>query len=193
MPRLPALPALAAALAVSLAGPAMAHPLAGGGLAAGLAHPLLGIDHLLAMLAVGLWAWQGGRVTRWTLPIAFPLAMAAGAGLGLAGLALPAIEAGVAASVLVLGLLILLAVRAPLAPSLALVAGFAILHGHAHAAELPVSASPALYAAGFLATTALLHVAGLGLGQGLEAPRLAWGLRAGGAAIAIAGVVLLAT
>lgn len=182
----------AAALALTLATPALAHPLAGGGLVAGLAHPLLGMDHLLAMLAVGLWAAQGGRAARWALPVAFPLAMALGAVLGLAGMALPAVEAGTAASVLVLGLLVALAVRAPLAAGTALVAGFAVLHGHAHAAELPISASPVLYALGFLATTALLHLTGLALGTGLRLERLAWAVRACGAAIATAGMVMLA-
>jgi urease accessory protein len=180
-----------AALASMLAAPAMAHELAGTGLAAGLTHPLLGMDHLLAMLAVGLWAAQGGRAARFALPVAFPLAMALGAGLGLAGLALPAVEAGIAASVLVLGLLIALAVRAPLPAGAALVAGFAILHGHAHAAELPAAASPALYAAGFLAATALLHFTGLALGTSLRAERLAWAVRCCGAGIAVAGVAML--
>lgn len=181
--------ALAATATVLAAAPAHAHSLtaAGAGLAAGAAHPLLGFDHLLAMLAVGLWAGQSGGRSCWIVPAAFVSTMVAGAGLGMAGVALPMVEAGIAASVLVLGLLILTARRLPLAGGVALVGAFALFHGHAHGTELPAAADIAAYAAGFVAVTAALHILGLALGTAL---RRDWATRAVGAGITAAGLAL---
>ena len=184
-------PALALVFALAAA-PALAHPDHGAAsLASGLAHPLGGLDHLLAMLAVGLFAARQPGDARWMLPTGFVLAMLAGGALSAAGIALPALEAAIAASVLVLGVLIARLARLPLTAALPLVATFALFHGHAHHAEM--GAGPALaYTLGFALATAALHLAGLGLARLLpdtRAGRLA--LRVGGGAIAGAGVVLL--
>lgn len=184
-------PALALVLALAAA-PALAHPDHGtASLASGLAHPLGGLDHLLAMLAVGLFAARQRGGARWMLPAGFVLAMLGGAALSAAGIALPAVETGIAASVLVFGLLIASLARLPLAAALPLVAAFALFHGHAHHAEMGAGSAFA-YTAGFALATAALHLAGLGLARLLpdtRAGRLA--LRVGGGAIAGAGVVLL--
>lgn len=184
-------PALALVFALAAA-PALAHPDHGAAsLASGLAHPLGGLDHLLAMLAVGLFAARQPGDARWMLPTGFVLAMLAGAALSAAGIALPAVEAAIATSVLVLGVLIARLASLPLTAALPLVATFALFHGHAHHAEM--GAGPALaYTLGFALATAALHLAGLGLARLLpdtRAGRLA--LRVGGGAIAGAGVVLL--
>lgn len=161
--------------------------------AAGFAHPFAGLDHLLAMLAVGLYAATRAGTMRWALPATFVVAMLGGAGIGATGLALPAVEAGIAASVLVLGLLIAFMVRLPLAAALPLVALFALLHGHAHHAEMGSSAL-ATYAAGFVIASAILHGIGLIVARWLPATPIARaGERAIGALIAGTGVVLLGT
>ena len=139
-----------------LSGPALAHPSG----VSGFMHPFAGLDHLLAMLAVGLWASQLGGRWRWTVPLAFVTAMSAGA---LSGMNFSFVEPMVAASVLALGLLVALQVRIYLSGA-ALAAAFAVFHGMAHAAELPVGAEPAGYFAGFILATALLHGAGILLG-----------------------------
>ncbi|UVE17519.1 HupE/UreJ family protein [Pseudomonas sp. LS44] len=140
---------------------AFAHPGHGdSGLAAGLAHPVFGLDHLLAMLAVGLWAAQQQGAARWALPSAFVASMLLGGLLGFEGLQLPFMETGIAASVLALGLLVALAVRPPLVLALMVTALFASAHGVAHGLELPALTSPWGYAAGFIAATAALHGAG---------------------------------
>ena len=182
----------AAILALSVAGTAQAHIISaqGGGLGAGFAHPFTGLDHMLAMIAVGLWASQLGGRARWAVPLAFMGAMMVGAGLALAGVRLPMVATGIASSVLVLGLLIAFAARLPVAMSAILVGAFAVFHGHAHGNELPQAASEALYGAGFLLATGALHVFGLALGAQMH--RLlkpAW-LRALGSGIAAAGLVL---
>lgn len=190
-----ALPAAAALLFPALA---HAHPGHDGheltwDFSAGAAHPLSGLDHLLAMVAVGLWAAQLGGRARWLVPAAFVGVMALGGALGQSGVVVvPGVEQGIAASVLVLGLLIAAAVRLPVAAGMALVGGFAVFHGFVHGAEMPAAASGLSYGAGFVAATALLHTAGVGLGLlagnfSTRATRFAgWG-------IAAAGVVLLAT
>lgn len=180
--------ALAAAL-VALAGAAEAHVFgaAGAGWAQGLAHPFSGLDHLLAMVAVGAWAAQMGGRAVWLLPLAFPVAMAAGAALALMGVAVPGIEAGVAASVVVLGVLVALAARPAPAVGAAVVALFALLHGHAHGSELPEAANAVAYALGFVTATLVLHGVGFALGG---IPRAL--VRAAGAASAVAGLVLVA-
>ncbi len=173
---------------------AEAHGIGGdaAGMLAGIAHPLSGWDHALAMIGVGLWAAQSGRVARWSLPASFLAAMAVGGVLGLAGFALPAVEIGIALSLLALGIAIVAAARPAAWLGMALVAAFAVFHGHAHGAELPAGESGALYGAGALLATAALHAAGLGLG-GL-ATRLSGGvaLRMLGGALSAAGLLLLA-
>jgi urease accessory protein len=135
-----------------------------GGFASGFAHPIFGYDHLLAMLAVGIWGAQMGGRAVWTLPVTFPLIMAFGGVLGMAGLYLPAVETGIALSVLVLGLAIAFAWR-PFEPvALLIIAVFAILHGYAHGQELPEAVDPTAYSAGFVIATGGIHVVGIGIG-----------------------------
>src|SRR5215831_13226401 len=141
---------------------AFAHP--GIGDAHGFAHPLGGLDHILAMVTVGILAWQLGGRALWLVPATFILAMAAGGALGMAGVPVPFVELGVAASVIVLGAVVAFARKAPVAIAVGLVGVFAIFHGHVHAAEMPLDASGGAYAAGFLLATALLHAAGIALG-----------------------------
>jgi urease accessory protein len=174
---------------VLCAAPAFAHPFHGmhGGLSAGLTHPLLGFDHLLAMIAVGLWAAQRGGRALWLAPLAFVGAMALGGVAGFAGAMLPAGEHLVAGSVLALGLLLLLPRTPALGPGVALIALFGACHGFAHASELPHEASAFSYAAGFLLATAALHAAGVIGGTRLNAA----GLRATGIPIALAGAWML--
>jgi urease accessory protein len=146
---------------------ALAHPGLGDahGFAHGFAHPLGGFDHVLAMVAVGLFAWQlGGRALA-LVPATFVLVMAAGGALGMAGVAVPGVEIGITASVIVLGAIVALRVKPPLAIATGLVALFAIFHGHAHGTEMPLDAAGAYYAAGFLLATALLHAGGIALGM----------------------------
>ncbi|MEO3471579.1 HupE/UreJ family protein [Roseomonas sp. CAU 1739] len=184
-PRL--LRASALILPILAAGPALAHGGHAEGLAAGFSHPLLGVDHLVAMLAIGLWAAQSGLARAWTLPAAFLAGMAAGIGLGLLT-TLPAwIEPGVAATVLVLGLVVALAVPMRAAVALSLAAGFGLLHGAAHGGE--IGGLVLLTAAGMLAASAVLHAAGFAMGR--VATGRAAVLRAGGAGIAAVGAVLL--
>ena len=171
--------------------PVFAHPghdHAAFSLVAGFAHPFSGLDHLLAFSAIGLWAAQYRRSAAWGLPLLFLLVMALGAVAGVAGIALPGVEMGIAASVVVLGLLLAFAFRIPLWASALLVTAFASLHGYAHGMELPQGASAGLYGLGFIVATALLHLAGLALGKGF-ARKL---VPAIGAAIAASGVYLLA-
>lgn len=171
---------------------ALAHPGHGdNGLLAGLGHPLGGLDHLLAMLAVGLWAAQQQGAARWALPCTFVGTLLIGGLLGFEGLSLPALESGIAASVLALGLAVSLAIRPPLLLAVLATALFALFHGVAHGLELPETSSPWTYAAGFVSATAALHAAGYGLVRLL--PRAAAPLvRAAGAASALAGAWLLA-
>lgn len=154
---------LAGLLIVTLALPAAAHTghADGAGFLHGFLHPLGGIDHLLAMVGVGLWAAQLGGRALWLLPVAFVTMLAGGAVLGMAGVELPLVEAGIAASVAVLGLLVVLNKRVPVAAGMALVGAFAVFHGHAHGAEMPAAAQPLLYGFGFAVATALLHGAGI--------------------------------
>jgi urease accessory protein len=144
---------------------ALAHPGHAHGLVQGFAHPLGGIDHILAMVAVGIFAWQLGGRALWLLPASFVLMMAAGGALGMAGVAVPFVEAGIIASVIVVGAAVALQVKTPVA--VAMVAAFAVFHGHAHGTEMPLDASGALYAAGFMLATALLHMGGIALGMAI--------------------------
>lgn len=189
--RLPA--AVAVGVLLTIVGmPAEAHLLdaSGAGWAQGFGHPFSGLDHILAMVAVGVWAAQTGRPALWVLPVVFPLAMAVGGMMGVAGLPVPGIEAGIAASVLILGLLIAFQAKPPLALSVILVALFAVFHGHAHGTELPQAASPILYGLGFVVATAVLHLIGLSIGYVMRLPKGMLAIRIGGGAIAAAGVML---
>jgi len=154
---------------------------------AGLSHPLGGADHLLAMLAVGLWAGQQGGAARWQAPLAFVALLAVGGALGAAGLWLPGVETGIAASVLALGLLVSLSVRMPTVLAMALTAGFAVFHGFAHGVEAPADGSFWLYGAGFAVATAALHAAGFTLNQHLTSTAR----RVLGAGVAATGGLLL--
>lgn len=162
-----------------------------GGFISGFMHPLSGIDHLLAMVAVGIWGATLGRPLLIALPIAFPMMMVVGGILGISGVPLPYVESGIATSVIVLGLAITAAWRAPVALAVAIVAIFGVFHGYAHGQELPESASPAAYAAGFVLCTGLLHLAGIALGFLKVLPRGAQVLRGCGALIAATGVWIL--
>lgn len=164
---------LAGVLAATLALPAAAHTGHAGDamFLQGVLHPLTGIDHLLTMVAVGIWAAQNGGRAIWMLPAAFIAMLSGGAALGMAGIELPAVEAGIAASVAVLGLLVLLNRRVPVAAAAILVGAFAVLHGHAHGTEMPQTAEPLLYGLGFVLSTATLHGTGIALGLARHIPR----------------------
>jgi urease accessory protein len=192
---LPALALLAVAVALVAAPPAYAHVGgvgAVGGFASGFAHPLLGLDHVVAMVVVGLWGAFLGAPALWLLPVVFPLVMAAGGALGVLGVPIPAVEAGIALSAVVLGALVAFGARLPLWVAAVIVGAFAVFHGHAHGTELPEAADPVTYAAGFVVATGLLHLAGIGLGLLLRWPAGRVAVRAGGGAIALAGLVFLA-
>ena len=178
-------------VAVSLFVPfAAAHSLGahGAGFASGIAHPLAGLDHIFAMIAVGLWAAQLGGRAYWSVPLAFVGMMVLGAVVAAAGLTLPAVESGIAASVLALGLLIAFSARMAIPLSMVLVGVFALFHGHAHGTELPQAASAASYGLGMLLATIGLHATGLG--AGILFQRAAVLLRIGGAMIAAAGAMM---
>jgi len=184
----------AAALALLFAAsPAAAHSGTGlaGGFAAGFQHPLSGWDHLLAMVAVGLWGAFLGRPLIYLLPVTFPLMMVAGAILGMFGLPVPPVEIGIAVSVIVLGGCIAAAWRAPTAFAILIVAGFALFHGYAHGRELPSAADPIGYSTGFVLATGLLHVAGIAIGLFADRRGGALAIRTGGAAIAATGMLFV--
>jgi urease accessory protein len=160
------------------------------GFGSGFAHPLLGLDHILAMVAVGLWAAQLGGRARWLVPASFVGVMAAGGALAMAGLRVPFTEEGIMLSLLVFGILIAVAARFPLAASMAIVGLFALFHGHSHGTEMPANAVGCIYGAGFMLATASLHATGIATGLSVERfPRLPL-LRFAGAAIAVAGACL---
>lgn len=163
-----------------------------GGFVAGFTHPILGWDHVAAMVAVGLWGAILGRPAIWILPVVFPLVMALGAVAGIIGLPVPAVETGIALSAVVLGGMILFALRPPLWLSAAIVGAFAVFHGYAHGAELPASVDAFAYAVGFVLSTGLLHLMGIGFGLVIRWPIGRAALRGAGAVIALAGVAFLA-
>jgi len=162
-----------------------------GGFTAGIAHPFTGIDHLTAMLAVGIWGAQMGGRSVWTLPVTFPLVMTIGGILGMAGVPLSHIETGIALSMLVLGAAIVLAWRPPEWVALAVIAVFAICHGYAHGVELPDAADPAAYATGFVVATGAIHVIGIGIGLSLGKLFHGWFSRGLGGGVAAAGLYFL--
>jgi len=186
-----------AALAAVVPSVAFAHTGAGdaAGFVHGFAHPVTGLDHVLAMVLVGVFAFQLGGRALWLVPATFVGVMALGGALGVAGIGLPFVEAGIALSVIVLGAVVALRVQAPTALAMAVVGLFAIFHGHAHGSEIPETAAGAAYGLGFLIATGSLHAAGIGLGflLGWAAERKgAFVVRAAGAAAAVAGVAILA-
>jgi urease accessory protein len=184
--------AVAAVLSVVLHTSAFAHVGGhGAGVVAGLAHPFSGLDHVLAMVAVGLWASQLGRPAVWVLPLTFPAVMALGAVLGATGMALPWLEIGVAGSVLALGAAVALAWRPAVVVGAALVAAFALLHGWSHGTELPQAGSALAYGVGFILATLALHGTGLALGAVSLRPAGRMAARAAGAAVALCGAALI--
>jgi urease accessory protein len=182
-----------AALLLAAAAPALAHEgdLAAGGFVTGFLHPLLGLDHVAAMVAVGLWGAFLGAPAIWVLPVAFPLVMALGGALGVMGMPLPAVETGIAASAIVIGVAVALAFRPPIWLAAIVVAFFAVFHGHAHGAEMPGAVSPLAYAAGFVIGTGLLHLAGIALGLLTRSRPGTLAVRAMGGVIAVAGLGFL--
>ena len=184
---------LAASLLLAGARPALAHQQAGQaqGFLTGFLHPLSGPDHVVAMIAVGLWGAQLGPPAVWLLPVTFPMVMAFGGFLGLVGVPLPGVEVGIALSALLLGLMIARESKPPLLAAASLVGFFAVFHGHAHGTELPAGQSGLTYSIGFVVATGLLHGVGIAMGvvHRWRAGRVA--LRAAGGAVALAGIAFL--
>lgn len=183
---------IAVLLALS-AQPALAHPQKGEavGFLTGFLHPISGLDHVLAMIAVGLWGAQLGAPAIWLLPVAFPMVMAVGGMLGLMGLPIPGVEYGIALSAILLGAVVMFEARPPLGFAAGLVGFFAIFHGYAHGTELPPGQSALLYSIGFVIATGSLHALGIGIGT---VHRWAWGqraLRAAGALVAMGGAFFM--
>lgn len=182
----------AAVLLMLSAIPAIAHTgELNGGFLGGFAHPLFGSDHVVAMVAVGLWGAFLGPPPMFVLPIVFPLVMAVGGVLGIVGVPLPAAELAIATSAIVLGLMVASAARPPLWVAATIVGAFAIFHGYAHGAELPAGTDAAAYSIGFVTATGLLHLAGIALGLTVRWPAGRMGVRGTGAAIACAGLLFL--
>ena len=172
---------------------AWAHVASGqaGGFVSGLAHPVSGLDHVLAMVAVGLWGAQLGAPALWVLPVAFPMMMAFGGMLGLIGVPLPGVEVGIAVSAVVLGALVLGQVCLPLFVAIGVVGFFAVFHGHAHGTELEPGQNALLYSLGFVIATGMLHGVGITIGliHRWDLGRLV--LRAGGALVMVSGLYFL--
>ena len=162
-----------------------------GGFLSGLMHPVLGPDHVIAMVAVGLWGAFLGRPAIWLLPIVFPMVMAFGGALGVAGVPVPAVETGIAVSAIVLGAMVAFAARPPIWVAAVIVGAFAIFHGHAHGTELPGAANPLAYSLGFVIATGLLHLCGIAFGALAHWPAGKVAVRAGGGLIALGGVAFL--
>ena len=172
---------------------ALAHAQVGSatGFLTGFMHPLTGLDHIIAMVAVGLWGAQLGAPAIWMLPVTFPMVMAFGGFLGLIGIPIPGVEIGIALSGVLLGAAVMTESRPPLWGAAALIAVFAICHGHAHGAELPPGTSGLTYSIGFVVATGLLHACGIGIGT---VHRFSYGrlaLRGLGGLISLGGVFFL--
>jgi urease accessory protein len=164
------------------------------GFAHGFLHPITGLDHILAMVTVGIFAWQLGWRALCLVPATFVAVMALGGTLGIAGIGVPFVELGIALSVVVLGALVAAGVKAPVAAAMALAGGFAIFHGHAHGAEMPETVAGLAYGVGFMLATALLHLAGIGIGMLIGRTGDRYGpvaVRSAGGCIALAGVGIL--
>jgi len=177
-------------LAVSAAGSALAHAGAdhgSGGFLSGFTHPLLGPDHVIAMVAVGLWGVFLGAPAIWVLPVVFPLVMALGGAFGMIEVPIPGVEIGIALSAVVLGLCVALALTPPLWVAAIIVGGFAICHGYAHGAEMPAASDAVSYALGFVIATGLLHLCGIAFGSLARWPAGKLAVRAAGVLIAVAG------
>jgi urease accessory protein len=185
---------LSAAAASLLPGVALAHTGVGvaGGLLSGFTHPVFGFDHVVAMVAVGLWGAFLGQPAIWLLPVVFPVVMAFGGLAGVLGVPLPGVEMGIALSAVALGAMVALALRPPLWVAAVLVGAFAIFHGHAHGTELPEAANPLAYGVGFVIATGLLHLSGIALGLLSRWPAGLQAVRVGGGAIACVGLYFLA-
>jgi urease accessory protein len=183
----------AMALLANWASPALAHVEGGltGGFLSGITHPIFGLDHVVAMVAVGLWGAFLGRPAIWLLPIVFPMVMAIGGALGVLGVPVPFVEAGIALSAIALGLAVAFAVKPHIAAAAAIVGLFAVFHGHAHGAELPEAANAVTYSAGFVIATGLLHLAGIAFGLLVQWPAGKVAVRAAGMAIAATGLAFL--
>lgn len=179
--------------AAGFAEPALAHQQEGvaGGFISGFSHPIFGPDHLVAMVAVGLWGAQLGKPGIWVLPITFPLVMAFGGLLGVLNVPFPAVEPVIAASAIVLGLVVALRVRAAFWIAAVLVGIFAIFHGYAHGQELPQAANPVAYGVGFVLATGLLHLLGIVIGLLIAWPMGERLVRACGVVIALLGCYFL--
>jgi urease accessory protein len=185
---------LASAITLVLfAGVANAHEGSGvsGGFVSGLMHPVFGWDHVVAMVAVGLWGAFLGNPAIWILPVVFPLVMAFGGALGVMGVPIPSVETGIAMSAVVLGAMVALAVRPPIWVAAVIVGVFAIFHGHAHGTELPSAANPLAYSLGFVIATGLLHLTGIAFGSLVHWPVGRVAVQAGGGVIALVGVGFL--
>jgi len=160
----------------------------------GFGHPISGLDHVLAMLMVGVFAWQLGGRALWLVPLTFVCVMAVGGMLGVAGIGVPFVEIGIALSVVVLGAIVAFNVKAPIAAAMGVVGLFAMFHGHAHGAEIPDDAGGVAYAAGFMIATAILHLAGISIGfligtADKRLVRLAGGLTTGAGVALLVGIV----
>ena len=184
-----------AALSVVVLSPTLALAHTGGGATHGFMHgfmhPVTGLDHVMAMVTVGILAWQMGGRALWAVPASFVALMALGTAAGVMGVDMPFVELGIALSVVVLGAAVALDIRAPLALAMGLVGFFALFHGHAHGAEMPENAGGLAYGAGFMLATAALHLTGIGIGLVLgrvaQMQGRAW-TRATGAVICLVGV-----
>ena len=179
--------------AITVGTDAIAHTATGiaGGFVSGFKHPLSGWDHILAMVAVGLWGAQLGQPAIWLLPVTFPMMMAVGGFLALIGVSLPGVEVGIAVSALALGMVVALEVRPRMTIAAVIVGMFAIFHGYAHGAELPPGQSGVTYSIGFVISTGLLHATGITIGLIHRYRTGARVLRLAGAGIALAGVWFL--
>jgi urease accessory protein len=173
--------------------PVLAHDQQGQarGFLTGFLHPLSGLDHVLAMIAVGLWGAQLGAPAIWLLPVTFPMVMAVGGFIGLVGIPLPGIEIGIALSALLLGLMVASEAKPSLAIAPTIVAFFAIFHGHAHGTELPAGQNGLAYSIGFVVATGCLHATGIAIGLAHKWPVGRTALRAAGVVVALAGLGFL--
>lgn len=163
----------------------------GGGFVAGFLHPITGLDHVVAMVAVGLWGAVLGPPALWVLPVAFPMVMAFGGLLGLLGVPIPGVEIGIAISGLVMGLMVLFELRPPLWVAAVIVSTFAVFHGHAHGAELPAGSNALLFSLAFVIATGLLHLIGILLGETRRWPGGRRFVQAAGAVVALVGLWFL--
>jgi urease accessory protein len=183
---------VAATLGAILSTPALAHTgESGGGFISGLAHPVFGPDHVVAMVAVGLWGAFLGAPAIWLLPVVFPLVMALGGVLGILGVPMVGVETAIATSAIVLGLMVAFVVRPPLWAAAVLVGVFAIFHGYAHGKEPPDGADAVAFSAGFVMATGLLHLCGIAFGGLSRWPAGRYAVRAAGGVIALVGVAYL--